>query len=446
MSDLLTIGASGIKAYARALSTVGDNIANAQTPGFARRSVRLEEAQAAGDVVLYRNNIRPGGVTVAGVDRAVDAWLVEDARVAGSDSGRTAARLNWVSAAERAMDDGAGGVGANITAVFNTADRLASDPGNAALRSGFLNAVGETASAFRRTADGLQSAASGIASQAQTTVTQVNTDLASLERVNAGLRRARAGSTNEATLLDERDRLIDQVSGSIAVTTTFDARGAVTLRDAGPSGEVLVGGGSVATLSLSVAANGQLNFGLTTGSSGTITPISGALAGLAEAATQIAGQRTQLDTLSNQFSNDLNTAHQSGLDTNGTAGVALLIAGNGAATITAASLTPGDVAAADASSANGNILGLASLRGPGGAESGWAALVSSQAQATAAARAQNAAATTRREGAFAARDDVSEVDLDHEAAELLRFQQAYEGAARVIQVARETMQSILSVF
>jgi flagellar hook-associated protein 1 len=445
MSDLLTIGASGIKAYSRALSTVGDNIANAQTPGYARRSVRLEEAQAAGDVVLYRNTIRPGGVQVAGVDRAVDSWLVEDARVAGSDSGRTTARLNWVGAAERAMDDGAGGVGASMTAVFNAADRLASDPGNTALRSGFLNAVGETASAFRRTAGALQSNATGIATQAQTTVTQVNTDLASLERVNAGLRRAHSGSTNAATLLDERDRLIDQVSGSIGVTASFDARGAVTLREAGPSGEFLVGGGSVATLSLSLAANGQLSFSLSPGGN-TITPVSGALAGLSEAAVHVTGQRTQLDTLSSQFATNLNTAHQSGRDANGNAGMALLNSGSSAATITAAVLTPEDVAAADAGSANGNMLGLATLRGPGGAEAGWAALVSAQAQATAAARAQNAAATTRREGAFAARDDVSEVDLDHEAADLLRFQQAYEGAARVIQVARETMQSILAVF
>ncbi len=446
MSDLLTIGASGLRAYSSALSTVGDNIANAQTPGYARRSVRLTEAQAAGDVVLYRNNIRPGGVLVAGVSRAVDSWLVEDARVAGSDSGRTAARLNWVSAAERAIDDGPGGVGASMTAVFNAADRLASDPGNSALRSGFLNAVGETASAFRRTATGLQSAASGIATQAQTTVAQVNTDLASLERVNAGLRRARAGSTGEATLLDERDRLIDQVSGSLAVTATFDARGAATLREAGPSGELLVGGGSVSTLSLTVATDGQLSFNLTPSSSGTLTPISGTLAGLTEAANHIAGQRSQLDTLSNQFAADLNTAHQSGRDASGNPGIALLNAGSGAGAITAIALTPADVAAADASSANGNMLSLGNLRGPGGGEAGWAAFVSGQAQATAAARAQDAAATTRREGAFAARDDVSEVDLDHEAAELLRFQQAYEGAARVIQVARETMQSILSVF
>ena len=48
-------------------------------------------------------------------------------------------------------------------------------------------------------------------------------------------------------------------------------------------------------------------------------------------------------------------------------------------------------------------------------------------------------------GAVAARDAVSAVDLDAEAVELLRFQQAYQASARVIQVARETMQSILEI-
>src|SRR3546814_4657054 len=42
MSDLLGIGASGLRAYSAALATIGDNIANAQSPGFARRA-RSEE-------------------------------------------------------------------------------------------------------------------------------------------------------------------------------------------------------------------------------------------------------------------------------------------------------------------------------------------------------------------------------------------------------------------
>jgi flagellar hook-associated protein 1 len=115
MSDLLAIGASGIKAYSRALSTVGDNIANAQTPGYVRRSVRMEEATSAGDIVLSRNSIRPGGVSAAGVTRAVDEWLVDDARIASGDAARSAAKLSWISVTESALDDGASGVGASLT-------------------------------------------------------------------------------------------------------------------------------------------------------------------------------------------------------------------------------------------------------------------------------------------------------------------------------------------
>lgn len=71
-------------------------------------------------------------------------------------------------------------------------------------------------------------------------------------------------------------------------------------------------------------------------------------------------------------------------------------------------------------------------------------MVAAHAQTVSAAKAQDSAASTRRDGALAARAELSGVDLDHEAAELLRFQQAYQGSARVIQVARDTFQSILS--
>ncbi|MEY4998631.1 MAG: flagellar hook-associated protein FlgK, partial [Pseudomonadota bacterium] len=128
MTDLLNIGASGLRAYSKALSTVGDNIANAQTPGYARRTVALREAPAAGDIVLSRNAIRPGGVEIAGVRRAQDIWLVEDARTASGEAERSATRLGWVEAAERALDDGPAGVGQSLTRIFTSADSLASDP------------------------------------------------------------------------------------------------------------------------------------------------------------------------------------------------------------------------------------------------------------------------------------------------------------------------------
>lgn len=442
MSDLLNIGASGLRAYSRALATVSDNIANAQTPGYARRTIELREAPAAGDIVLSRNSIRPGGVETAGVRRSVDQWLTEDARTASGEAERSAARLGAIEATERALDDGPGGIGQNLTRIFTTADQLAADPANATLRAQFLQAVDDSAAAFRRTSAALDSATNGIAQSATIAVDDLNTDLTALEAVNQGLRRARPGSTNEATLLDERDRLLDRISFALPVTASYDARGAVTL-SASDGALTLVANGSVSTLSVSALASGQLAFSVAPG--GALSPASGSLAGLAQGADHIAKQHTALDALAAQFASDLNGWHPSGLDANGNAGTALL-SGASAATLMATALIADAVAAADASSSNGNALQLANLRGPNGVEAGWATLVGQQAQQAASARAQDAAASSRRDGAFAARDSVSEVDLDREAAELLRFQQSYEAAARTVQVARETMQSILNIF
>lgn len=442
MSDLLAIGASGIKAYSRALSVVGDNIANAQTDGYVRRTVRLEEAPAAGDIVLSRNSIRPGGVLAAGVSRAVDQWLSDDARTASGEASRQKARLDWISATERALDDGADGIGSSVTAIFTSADQLSANPGDDTLRRQFLSAIDQSATAFRRTATSLSSAATGIATEAQGAVGQLNTDLSALSRVNDGIRRARPESSNEVTLLDERDRLVGNIAGATDIAVSYDARGAAIVRT--PAGDALVEGPTTATVTLAVAANGQISFGIAPGTP--LIPGSGTLAGLTDASLHISSQRTALDTLAAQLAADVNIAHQSGFDANGNPGVAVLNFGGGAALLTAVALLPSDVAVADGSSSNGNMLAFNNLRGPTGIEQNLAAMIAAQAQTTAAARAQEAAASTRRDGAFAARDAIGAVDLDREAAELLRFQQAYEAAARTIQVARETMQTILNIF
>ncbi len=445
MSDLLSIGTSGIKAYSRALSTISDNIANAQTPGYARRSIQLEEARASGDLVLYRNNIRPGGVTVGGVVRAVDDWLVADSRVASGDASRYSARLEWMEIAETSLDDGGDGVGSNLTAMFTAADQLSATPGDVTLRAQFLGAVDSTAAAFRRTATSLTTAAAGITADAQSNSSQVNSDLLALQRVNDGLLRARDGSTNAATLLDERDRLIDRISSSIGVDAIIGAHGVTTLRASGPAAETLLDGSLVASLAVVTAADGRIGFSISPGGA-PFTPITGSLAGLTDAAGAVADRRASLDSLAATVVNDLNNQHQAGRDASGAAGLALLSLGTGAAEMTATGLAPGQVAAADLTSANGNILAFGGLRGAGGVEAGWMALANVQAQSTAAARAQEAASSARRDGAFDARNEVSDIDLDHEAAELLRYQQAYEAAARTIQVARETLQTIFSIF
>ena len=439
MSDLLGIGYSGLKAYSRALSTIGDNIANAQTPGYARRRLEMMEAVGGGNSVFYRGNTNPGGVDIRGINRSVDGWLIEDSRITSGDAERSATKLGWLNKTEDALSDETNGIKTGLTKLYTTADQLTSDPANRTLRSQFLQSADDIASGFRTAAGQLDRMGEGIEGAASSGVEQFNADLTALEQINIGLRKSRPGSTNEASLLDERDRLLDKLSSQAGVSPTFDNNGAVTLRASG-SGDLLVGGGVVNPITVTAAPDGRLSYSV----GGSPLAIStGSLAGLAEGANHVADQRAALDTMATQFAAQLNSAHQAGTDANGNPGQALFT-GTSAATLTVAPLAPDQVAAANASGSNGNMLALGAMRGANDPESRWSGHLASQAQTVASARAQDAAAATRADASAAARDSVSEVDLDKEAAELLRFQQAYAAAARTIQVARETMQTLLS--
>jgi flagellar hook-associated protein 1 FlgK len=341
---------------------------------------------------------------------------------------------------EGALSDDTNGVASGLTSLFTTADQLTADPANRTLRSQFLQAADDVASGFRTAAGQLSDMADGISGAAAGAADQFNADLKALESINVGLRKARPGSTGEATLLDERDRLVDQLSAQGGVSASFDDRGAATLR-ATASGDVLVGGGEVHPISVTTGADGRVSFSVEGGAP--FDTATGSLAGLVEASNHVAGQREALDTMAAEFAGQLNAAHQAGIDASGNPGAALFT-GTTAATLTAAALTPDQVAAADASGSNGNMLALGAMRGPGDPDSKWSGMLASQAQATASARAQDAAAATRADAASAARSAVSEIDLDREAGDLLRFQQAYSAAARTIQVARETMQTLLN--
>ncbi len=95
---------------------------------------------------------------------------------------------------------------------------------------------------------------------------------------------------------------------------------------------------------------------------------------------------------------------------------------------------------------NGNLVAAASIRGPGSMEDQWTQMISDQGNISQAAVAENTAASNRDSQAQQARGDVSGVNLDREAADLLRLQQAYQASARVIQVARELNDTIMGIF
>jgi flagellar hook-associated protein 1 FlgK len=83
-SDMLSIAASGTRAAQAALNVTSQNIANANTAGYVRRSVNLAEVSGTNMTGATFNTVTLNGVRVVGVDRDVDSYLQSEVRRTGS--------------------------------------------------------------------------------------------------------------------------------------------------------------------------------------------------------------------------------------------------------------------------------------------------------------------------------------------------------------------------
>lgn len=423
MTDIMALGLTSVKAFTQGLATISDNVSNAQTPGYARRSTRIED----GTVIRY-----------------ADEWRNNESRIASGLSAQASTRLSWLESAERALDDGETGIGQRVGAVFNRAEELAADPNSTARRSAYLQSIDDAAIAFRTTATGLKGASDGIAQQAQQTVTSLNSDLKGLLNVNQTLLATPQGTSGYASLLDQRDRILTNMAKAIPVDVSFDFRGVATVRLSG-TGEMLANPDAVGSMNVTTAADGTLSFTATRpdGTTSEIVPSGGTFAGMSSAAADIAEQRAEVDVLATNFANLINSNQANGKTKAGTAGAPLIdIGAEGAMTIAAMDVGVEAIATADNTAENANLIALNAARRDSGIEAGWTAVVSNHAQKVQSAKLVQESSQSRSEAADEARDQLSGVDLDREAVELMRLQQSYEAAARVLQVAREMLQSI----
>jgi flagellar hook-associated protein 1 FlgK len=448
MSDLLNIGSSAVRAYKGALGAIGENVANAETPGYARRSVILKQAPTPGisPDPVYREQVLFSGVEIAGVQRAWDSFRSSEARYAASAAGAASAREQWLISVETAFGNGSATVGSSLTSFFNAGTTLALNPDDPLGRATMLTTLGDVAGAFRMSAETLKRISEGIESAAGLDVQAVNNALSALDDINGTIRSSAAGGAARATLEDERDRLIDYIAQRVDVSASVAGNGSVDLTLAGGATVSLLDGAGPGVLALRVAADGRLSLQIT--KEGTTTPLpatSGSLAGLVGVAGSTVDRRATLDILADEFATTINDWSAAGLDLAGNPGGDLVDASGGAIAMNTLVTDPTLIAAESADGRlNGNLLALDALRGPTGPEARWNALVSDVAQSLAAVKSEASAANSWRDNSFASLDEVTGIDLDREAAELLRFQQAYGAASRIIQVARETFNTLIS--
>lgn len=442
-SDLFSIGLSGLRASRAALDLTAQNITNAATDGYIRRSLRLSEVGSPG-TWMAPGDLTLSGVRIDGVTRNADLFRQAEVRRTGSDYARAAEELGAHENMESALDQS--GLFPAMTAFETSLQRLESNPVDPALRAGVLEDARTLARSFNLAAGSLDTVGDGLRFAAAAGTEQVNTYATELARVNLQLTRARSGSSEQIMLLDRRDSLLQQISGQVGIHTAIGPDQSVTVRIGGSSGPVLVEAGNTQPLAMAVAADGTISF--TLGGSAA-TPTAGALAGQAQGLVALRDRKVELDGIANSLIATANAAQANGAALDGTPGQPLF--SGGSASTMALALTGGAGLATAPSGAGANsrdpanLAALRSALGNAGTSDQIDGLLFAVSSATSARRTTADALDSIAGAARLALAEQAGVSLDDEAANLVRFQQAFQASGKVIQVASDLFDTLLAI-
>jgi len=442
-SDLLSIARSGAKAARVALDVTAQNIANASSEGYVRRSVRLEEVASSGGYGRV-GDISLSGVRVDSVVRNADAFRQAEVRRTGSDAARADAEVGGLENLEAAIEQA--NVFPAIVEFEGALQQLTSDPVDPSLRTAVVEQGRTMARTFNLAHSALEAAGTTLRFEAQDGVDQVNLLAGELARVNLRLARASDASSDQTALLDQRDMLLERMSQYTDMTTTFSVDQTVEVRLGGSPGQQLVMGGASYPLAMATAGDGTISFSV---SGNPVTLAAGSLTGKAQALTKLVDVRDNLNTIAGSVIATVNAAQGAGAALDGSAGVAMFT-GADASDIALAFDDGALIATAPAGAGAGSrdATNLAALRtalgasDPAGAMDALIFDISSTVQGRGVTRDALASIAGSARVALSAQ---AGVDLDNEAVNLIRFQQAFQASGRVMQVASDLFDTLLAI-
>lgn len=233
MSNLLSIGTSGLNAAQTALSTVGNNISNVNTIGYSRQTVVQTEAvsQSAGNFTIG------SGVDVQSVQRAYSDFLTSALWSSNSSMSR-ATTYNSLATTLNSSLSASGNLQSALDSFYGSFSTVANTPGVASSRQSLLGSASQAVTVFNTLGQQFAAQQSQVNAQIKTTVDSINNVSSNLAAVNAKIHDAGDNVPND--LLDQRDNLVQTLSGYVGVSAYTESDGTISVYAS--SGQALVSG------------------------------------------------------------------------------------------------------------------------------------------------------------------------------------------------------------
>ncbi len=232
LTGALNSAMSGLRFNSRSSNVISSNIANASTPGYARRTLSISSNGAH----------LSGGVRINGIERHINTQIVSDRRLASAEFVYRADTAQFLTAVEDLVGtpDLAGSLSSRLSD-FESSLITASSRPDAVER---LNAVAlsarDLADAINSAADGVQDSRTRADRSIATQVDRLNVALSSVQELNSKITAAGSQRLDTAALQDQRQTIIDEISEMVPVRVLPRDQGTVALYSTG--GAILLDG------------------------------------------------------------------------------------------------------------------------------------------------------------------------------------------------------------
>jgi flagellar hook-associated protein 1 len=442
LNTSLLIGMQALDVTQSALNATSNNIANSDTPGYTREIPEISENPET----VSDGSVTGGGVSLNGLQSVRDELLNLQIQQQTSAQSSANTESSALDQAQTYFSTSGNDIASALSSFSSSLAQLSASPSNSSVQQGVLSAGQNLAQAFNTTANGLTTVQSSMNTEVTQTVAQINSLTQQIAQLNGQVSQLTAAGQDGGTVEDQRDELVQQLSQLTGISVTQSSDGEVITTG---NGTALVMGNQNYSLQTTTGSNGMQQVLDSNGTDITSTLQEGQLGGAIQIRDQvIPGYLTQLNTLATQFASAFNTAQSQGYDSNGNAGQAFFSvpsnASGAAAGITVSITSPAQIAISSdgTSGSNGNVANLSAAltntlpsgQSPSQTYSNLVFQVgndASNASTQSTAIGQNILQLTNQQSA------VSGVSIDEETTNLIRYQTAYEAAARIVSTVQQ---------
>lgn len=251
--SLFNTALSGIKAADRGINTTGNNIANANTPGYSRQRVDFvnREPQGFGFGFVGR------GVTINGIERLHDSFVAQQLQEVTAEQNRLDNLFELSASLDNLLADDSSGLRTAIEGFFQSLQQVSNDPAGAPGRQLLLSDAQGLIDRYQFLDGQMEAQNTSINNRLTDLTEQVNATAQTIAQLNENITvaTAQANGNPPNDLLDQRDEQIRTLSELTSLTTTEQDDGAINVFIG--NGQTLVSGGQALRLN---AIESESNF------------------------------------------------------------------------------------------------------------------------------------------------------------------------------------------